>query len=352
MKRLIYTCRNITGAFSGGLLCNLKMLDGSTIDLLTSNKTDQCKIHIEDSVGININQRLNLYGDYYLNTAKYLKDWNEVYNSLDVSPLQIYDAFHIFGGLHFPQSNITRFSKRANIFPADKGQLKFKQTGLHIINVLAIHKAHVLYDIPLHEFSYDSDELCSGLFQVNQNPSKYHLYHIYDMPHYNMYRLDSLQYYLLRKNLIPTDKIYDLTFGYTVFQYGNRPTYIDYVDKITCRFDNVNLYVKNAISGHDTSIPRDVYLNKISESRYTLIIPSYDNSCFSLYRFIESIHLDCLPLIHQDCNIDDVQRSFDVDLSILKTAIPFSEDNRLKLLEYFKSKFLVFEKNFIGETND
>jgi hypothetical protein len=167
-----------------------------------------------------------------------------------------------------------------------------------------------------------------------------------------MYRLDSLQYYLLRKNLIPTDKIYDLTFGYTVFQYGNRPTYIDYVDKITCRFDNVNLYVKNAISGHDTSIPRDVYLNKISESRYTLIIPSYDNSCFSLYRFIESIHLDCLPLIHQDCNIDDVQRSFDVDLSILKTAIPFSEDNRLKLLEYFKSKFLVFEKNFIGETND
>ena len=238
------------------------------------------------------------------------------------------------------------------IFPADKGQLKFKQTGLHIINVLAIHKAHVLYDIPLHEFSYDSDELCSGLFQVNQNPSKYHLYHIYDMPHYNMYRLDSLQYYLLRKNLIPTDKIYDLTFGYTVFQYGNKPTYIDYVDKITCRFDNVNLYVKNAISGHDTSIPRDVYLNKISESRYTLIIPSYDNSCFSLYRFIESIHLDCLPLIHPDCNIDDVQRSFDVDLSILKTAIPFSEDNRLKLLEYFKSKFLVFEKNFIGETND
>ena len=81
MKRLIYTCRNITGA----LLCNLKMLDGSTIDLLTSNKTDQCKIHIEDSVGININQRLNLYGDYYLNTAIYLKDWNEVYNSLDVS---------------------------------------------------------------------------------------------------------------------------------------------------------------------------------------------------------------------------------------------------------------------------
>ncbi len=349
MNRLFYTCRNVTGMFSKGLLCNMKILENSTsLDFLTPRKTDKSKEYIEEYLGIKIDRSLNLFGDFYLNTAMNMANWKEVYDALDVSELKHYDALHIFGGLHFPQSKLTRFSSRALTFPNDRGQMKFKQTGKNIINVMAIHKAHVIYDIPLHEFSYDSDEMCSSLFNVKQNLKKYNLYHLYDMPQYGMKRLDSLQYYLISRSKIDDQsKDYDFTFGYTVFPYGNREHYVSYVDDLVKKFDTINLYVKNNVTGEDNSIDRDVYLNKIAQSRYTLIIPSYDNNCFSLYRFIESIYNDCLPLIHKDCHIADVEKSYDVDLSELVSNDVFDEDKRLELLSYLKSKFLVFERSFV-----
>lgn len=354
-KRLFYTCRNVTGSFSAGLVVNLKMLesDSSQIDFLTNLKTTKGKDHIESITGMKIANQVNLFGDFYHNDAMNMADWKEVYDSLDVSPLQIYDSLHIVGGLHFPQSNMTRHEKRASIFPNDRGQLKFKQTGAHIVNVMAIHKAHVQYNIPLHEFSYDCDELCTGLFQVPQNSANYHLYHIYDMPQYQMERLDCLQYYLKNKpvssdHLFEDDsESHDLTFGYTIFDYGNRPSFVEYVNTMASKFDKVNLFVKNAITGEDTSIDRFSYLDLISKSKYTLILPSYDNSCFSLYRFIESIHHDCLPLIHPDCSIEQVEQSFNVNLSDLKRTEPLQEEQRVEKLKYLKDKLLVIEKEFI-----
>lgn len=353
MNTIFYTCRNVTGMFSAGLLCNIKILESlsSNIDFLTSHKTDKGKQYIEHSIGLNINDSLNLYSEWYINHGMHLNNWMDVYDQIDVSPLKKYDSLHIFGGLHFPQSNLTRFSKRCNIFPNDRGQLKFRQTGIHIVNIMAIHKAHVVYNIPLHEFSYDSDELCSGMFNVPQNNSKYYLYHIYDMPRYGMDRIDSLQYYFSYPNkneyLSPTEKLYDLTFGYTIFPYGNRPHYETYVNTIASKFDCVNIYVKNTVTGENNSIDRDQYLEKISKSKYTLILPSYDNSCFSLYRFIESIYNDCLPLIHRDCTITEVEKSYNVDLSQLITDECFSEKRRMELLTYYKNKFLSYEKGFI-----
>lgn len=357
-KRLFYTCRNVTGNFSAGLVVNLKYLeyDSERVDFLTNLKTTKGKEHIESITGMKIANQINLFGDFYHNEAVNMKDWKEVYDALDVSGLKEYDSLHIVGGLHFPQSNMTRHEKRASIFPNDRGQLKFKQTGAHIVNVMAIHKAHVQYDIPLHEFSYDCDELCTGLFQVHQNKKNYHIYHIYDMPQYDMSRLDCLQYYLMNKpgsdslfefqDSNNTDE-HDLTFGYTVFDYGNRPSYCDYVNTMASKFKRVNLFVKNAITGEDTSIDRFSYLDLISKSKYTLILPSYDNSCFSLYRFIESIHHDCLPLIHPDCSIDQVENSFNVSLSDLKRTEPLSEDQRIEKLKYLKDKLMVIEKGFV-----
>lgn len=348
MKRLFYTCRNVTGMFSKGLICNLQILEKNTtsLDFLTITSTNKSTKYIEEYTGLRINKTLNLYVDFYLTHAINMSSWQEVYDSLDVSALKDYDSLHIVGGLHFPQSNITRFSKRAGIFPADRGQLKFQQTAKHIINIMAIHKAHVLYNIPLHEFAYDSDEMSSNLFNVKQNPDNYHLYHIYDMPRYSMSRIDSLQYYLSHKVNDVDTKEHDLTFGYTIFSYGDRESYVEYVNYMISKFKNVNLYVKNAITKEDNSIDRDEYLSQISRSKYTLIIPSYDNTCFSLYRFIEAIHNDCLPIIHPRCAIDEVESSFNVDLKQLMITDAVSDDRRLELLTYLKSKFLVVEHGF------
>lgn len=351
MSILAYTSRNITGAFSQGLICNMNILEreSAVIDLLASKKTNRVKEHLEHVARIKISNLINLYNDYYLNIARNMSDWMEVYNSIDVTPLSKYEGLYIFGGLHFSQSNISRFSKRSNVFPKDRNQLKFVQTGSHIINVLAIHKAHVEYDIPLHEFSYDSDELCTGMFQLKQNPSKYNLYHIYDIPKYGMKRLDSLQYFLSKRNksIIPLDKIYDFTFGYTVYANGNRAVYAKYVEEIAKNFKVTNLYVKNTITGVSNVIDRETYMNKISQSKYTFILPSYDNECFSMYRFIESIDADCLPLIHKDVFVDDAELSFNVDLNQLKTDVIFSDEKRIELLNYYKNIFLVFKEGFI-----
>lgn len=351
-KILFYTCRNVTGKFSKGLVCNFKILEkeNKTIDFLMSTKTQKCKKYIESVANITINSAINLFGDYYLSDAVQMKSWKEVYDALDVSELKNYDSFYIMGGIHFPQSNLNRFSKRTRHFPNDRGQLKFIQNGKHIINVFALHKAHVLYDIPLHEFAYDSDEMSSNLFQVEQNLDNYHLYHIYDLPIYDMRRLDSLQYFLQEENQLyeSNEKIYDFTFGYTVFSYGNRVHYSKDVYEIASKFGKVNLYTKNNVTNTDTSIDRDSYLYKLSQSKYTMILPAYDEKCFSLYRFIEALHNDCLPIIHRNCFTDDIDKSYNVDMSLLKTIYPFSESKRLELLEYFKNKFLVFEKGFIS----
>lgn len=347
---LFYTSRNVTGAFAKGLIVNMQIMStvDTMIDFLTPTKTDSGQSFIEETTGLRIRQSCNLFGDYYENKAIDMGSWKEVYDDLDVSALKDYDSLHIFGGLHFPQSELTRFSKRSKKFPDDRGQIKFRQTAMHIVNIMAMHKAHVIYDIPLHEFSYDTDELSTNLFKVDQNPSKYHQYHIYDMPEYNMKRLDSLQYHLLSRHTFMDfdEKHYDFTLGYTVYAYGNREEYAKQIDDVVKNFDISNIYIKNNVTKYDNSISRDLYLDKIAQSRYTYIIPSYDNKCFSLYRFIEAIYYDCLPLIHEDCYLDDVAKCFDVDLKDLVRTTPFSEEERLSKLEYLKHKILRVERLF------
>jgi hypothetical protein len=111
-------------------------------------------------------------------------------------------------------------------------------------------------------------------------------------------------------------------------------------------FKNSRLYVKNEYTNENSHVDNDRYLAEIEKSRYTFMLPSYNKHCFSNYRFIESLHHDCLPLIHPDCNIKDVSKSFDVDLSVLVRTKPFSEVDRLELLDVLKKKMLSVEKSF------
>lgn len=49
-------------------------------------------------------------------------------------------------------------------------------------------------------------------------------------------------------------------------------------------------------------MPYEVYMQHIKRSKFTLNIPSYDTSCFSLRRFFEAMSNDCIPLILDTCN--------------------------------------------------
>lgn len=351
---LVYTTRNISGEFSAGLLCNMSVLlyKNLNIDLLTANKTDKGKNTLEKYSRLSIRNSIDPFSSYYKQNMRDYVDWKQFYDSIDVSSLCNYDEIYIFGGLLYPQRDIIRGGKFSSNLMNTKHQMTWLQVGSHVLNIIALYKAHTLYNIPLHEFSYDSDELsCKSIFAEEQR-TNYYNYHIYEIPEYGLSRIDSIQCNLAlqEKPLIPPEKIYDLTFGYTVFPNGGRENHIKYVAEIKNNFEKNNIYCKNAITGESNSINRELYLQKIAESKYTLIIPSYDNNCFSLYRFLEAIHNDCLPLIHEDCPLDEINKQYNVDISILKRTTPFSESERKSILEDLKNKMLCVKYLFRSDT--
>lgn len=53
------------------------------------------------------------------------------------------------------------------------------------------------------------------------------------------------------------------------------------------------------------------YYEWLKQSKYTLIIPSYDVSTFSIIRFVEALKYGCIPLIHIKCNLNDLKYTFE-----------------------------------------
>lgn len=349
-KAIFYSTRAIAGREGDNICRHFSLLDQyQSIDYLTAAKTDAAKRLIESRSRIKINRHINTFTEWHNTHGKLLCDWYDVYCALDVRCLQDYDALHLIGGLDFHNSNLGRSLRRRGVFPHDRAQMKFQSTAAHLVNILALLKAHREYGIPFHEVAFDPNEMSCDLFHkdvtVREN---YHLYHGYDVPAFRIKRLDSLQYHFNKQALVleETEKVFDFTFGYFILDDSGRGHYPAQINEIASQFQRKNVYCKNEYTGENSIIAGDAYLEKVKQSRYTYMLPSYNKHCFSIYRFVESIKNDCLPLIHPDCNIEDVSKSFDVDLSVLVRSIAFHESARLELLDMLKQKMLVVEKNF------
>lgn len=351
MKAIFYSARSLSGREGKSVIRHIGIISKtcSTIDHLSNTWTDAVKLEIEDTGCVKINQSINLFGRFYESDAVNMASWLNIYDALNVEPLKAYDRLFLIGGMDLWRSGLTRFGKRAGVFPSDAGQVKFQSVGVHCINILAMLKAHNLYSIPLQEIAFDPNELSCDLFHEQVAPKHdYTLYHGYDIPKYNIKRLDSLQHYFSErpKGLFELDKTEDFTFGYTILEKSNREEFVPAIREMISKFNTANVYVKDYQTGTDTLIDPDAYLCKLEISRFTYMLPSYDRHCFSGYRFIEAIQNDCLPLIHPNCNRQDIELSYGIDLSPLVVTTPPSESQRLELLEYVKSKIMVVEKLF------
>ena len=349
-KGIFFTTRAVTGREGKGIIAHMGIMDNQSphIDLLTQTKSKQSKMAIKSYSGLSVDKTVNLYEDFYKNTAKNMSDWMEVYDALDVSQLEQYDNLYLIGGVDLWRSKLTRGNKRNFVFPKDRGQLKFESCGSVLINMLALLKAHREYNTPLHELAFDPNEMSLDLVHPDVAPKdNYYLYHGYDIPDYNMKRLDSLQYFLGNSvSLGESSKKYDFTFGFTVLENSGRTDYSSFIYDHASKFANANVFCKNYLTGENTLVNRDAYLNYIAHSRFTLLLPSYDSKCFSIYRFIESIHNDCLPMLHKNCNISDVEKSFGIDMKPLMCYDIPNEKTRLELLDYYKKKMLNVERGF------
>lgn len=55
---------------------------------------------------------------------------------------------------------------------------------------------------------------------------------------------------------------------------------------------------------------QESYYSLISSSKYTLCIPAYDETSFSIIRFLEAVCRNCLCLVLKSCNLDEVLFTF------------------------------------------
>lgn len=348
-KALLTTTRSLLGREGNGLIYHFKFIESlfDEIYYVSNNKTLSGIKQVKETINVLMK---NIFFDVFDDTSK-MKDWMEVYEWLDVSMFKDYDCLFIVGGLDMPSNKLSKAylpDNEEKIFPNSKVAIKFKQSAISLTKILLFLKIHNEHGIPLHEIAFDPVELTCDYLHNSVRPIKdYVVYHGYDVSHYNIKRLDSLQYYFLNKSTaeLPIDNVelkkFDFTFGYHIMNNSSRNKFNVDVDEIVGLFapEKRNLFCNNKITGIDTSVKKEVYLNFIKASNYTFILPAYDETCFSIYRFIESLWNDCLPLLHTDCNIEDVNTSFGVDLSVLKRNQVFSENERNDLLRHFKSKF-------------
>ena len=350
---IFYSTRAVDGREGKNVYRHVNILKRhhDTVHMLTGNSDRTLQtVNNHTARKVVVSKYHNYYGSFYANEAKTMDDWMAVYDAINPIALRDYDSLYIIGGVDLHRSNLGRFENRVGVFPHDRGQLKFESCAIHLVNILAMIKAHHTYGIPLHELAYDPNEMSCDLFHKDIAPVKgknYHLYHGYDIPLYGANRLDSLQCWLEDSHdpLFPEDyseKTFDFTFGYTVLKNSGREHYPDNILEISNKFIRKNIFVKNEYTGVNTHIPGDRYLDLIKTSRFTYMLPSYDKHCFSGYRFLESIYHDCLPLIHRDCNITDIGQSFNVIdiMSKLQNGNIPSEDERLSILNDLKLKML------------
>lgn len=292
----------------------------------------------------------NLYMEYYWSTAKTMKSWKDVYDDIDVSQLSDYDALYITGCLDAPKYRFDRFSHDKDTFPINSNGLSDNDVGEKIIQMVAMLKAHRTYGMPLHMNAQDPRELTFSVIHPNYRPigSNFHEYHGFDIPRYNMNRLDSQQYfYSFDKNRY-LEKDLGLAAAYTAWPHAKRDHLLGLINAIAPYFGESFINFTTVETGIKNIIPKDEYIDILKRAKYTYVLPSYDYTVFSIHRVVEALHHDCLPLISKAANIQEVNKSFDVDLSPLIRSVPFeSEQEWRDTLEHYRNKMLVVERNYV-----
>lgn len=107
-------------------------------------------------------------------------------------------------------------------------------------------------------------------------------------------------FYFSSKNLSKKSKDYDFVFGYNCTN-DKRKKISEFCSRIK-EDERTLLFRNDKFQKINNVINQQEYLNKISHSKFSLIVPSNDKSQFSSLRFLECISRRCIPLFLYDCN--------------------------------------------------
>lgn len=69
-------------------------------------------------------------------------------------------------------------------------------------------------------------------------------------------------------------------------------------------------YYNNDENRREIKVSQSKYLYELKLSKYTVVNPPYDTSCFNMMRFMEAVICDCVPIVLPENNFDDLILTF------------------------------------------
>lgn len=348
--------RPTTSKFSKSLIEQMSILKQYEKDydliFFTREKTSSGMQYIQEVAGITFASSIS-YRDWYEDYVykKHYPTWLDMIENCSEFDKHFTNLKHVvvFGGILSSAAGLCREKNKLERYMTTQQQMNFNANGSVMSGIMVLVRQVKLRDAVFHEICYDPCENSLNLTSIK--PEKYHLYHGYDIPRYEFERLDSLQNYLLSNSSSSIDDCFedsykdiDLTFGFTAITSKREAQY----DRMMSCLDleRTKMFVRHNKLGIDTFVNRDTYMSFIKRSKHTLLIPPYDMTQFSIYRFAESVYNNCLPLILEDVKTDEFRDSFGISQEMIdRITISYDQVNlvlpdseREELLSYFRQK--------------
>ena len=101
---------------------------------------------------------------------------------------------------------------------------------------------------------------------------------------------------------------------------------------------DIKVIYKGSVDGK--GVEQNEYYGLLRKYKFTLIIPSYDQTTFSIVRFLEAIANGCIPLVLGNCNLDELQMTYPSIYSVV------NDELIVKSIDDIKDKINKYDKGF------
>lgn len=107
-------------------------------------------------------------------------------------------------------------------------------------------------------------------------------------------------------------------------------------------------YYNNDENKREIKISQSKYLYELKLSKYTIVNPPYDLSCFNMMRFMESIICNCVPIILPENNFDDLILTFEDiynKINLRDLILEKRDDRKLPIEHYLHIRITEWERD-------
>lgn len=343
MNTLLYTTHSWRVGNSKSIFQHIDFIPGH-IDVLTNHKSLKFSFDNSKAFGMIGNEIF----DDYMATYRTSKTWREYYDKIDVSQYKDYDNIYVIAPPTYCLYGLTDekleklYAKWENLLDSNR-ELHFNSHALPLLHMMILAKASREFHIPFFQHNFEVTGIDFSKIK-GLEPYQYVMFHGYKYRNLDYYT--TLQNYYLKYVSPIYKKTLDFAFCFYTFEKQNQKHRLtatnELKEKLIPKLDRNKMFFYEYIKENKDMKPilRDEYFDKLKKARFTYIIPSFQTDVFSIDRFIDALAYDCLPLIHPLVVTEDVEKTYDVDLSALKTFDLHSEEKRLELLNYLKQKIM------------